>query len=743
MEPIYLDYNATTPIAKEVSEAMLPYLEHYFGNPSSIHVFGVKAKIAVEKARRQVAELICCEASEVIFSSGGTESNNYAIKGIAFANRRHGNHIITSAVEHPAVFEVCRYLEKNGFEISIIPVDEQGIIRLNELEAAIRSNTVLITVMHANNEVGSIQPIEEISRIAKAHHVFFHSDAAQSLGKIPVDVRTLGVDLLSIAGHKLYAPKGIGALYIRNGVQLEKLIHGAGHEQNLRAGTENVLEIVGLGKACEMAREHLPQNIEQYKKTRDYLQKLLTEALPDSKINGHREKRLPNTLSISFPHIEAITLIARLEGVAASAGAACHSESINGSAVLKAMLVPIDYAMGTIRFSTGHANTMTDIKIAADEIINTVRTLMPKEEKIEKHAVADNKIKLTRYTHGLGCACKIQPKHLEKILQTLQPVFDKNVLVGTETCDDATVYRLSDDIAIVQTLDFFTPVVDDAYDFGAIAAANALSDIYAMGAKPLFALNIVGFPENILPLEVLEQILKGAQNKAAEAGIAILGGHTIEDTEPKFGMVVTGSICADKIVKNCTAQPGDLLVLTKPLGTGILATALKRGMLDDALRKELSELMATLNKIPAETMLNFQVSACTDITGFGLLGHLKEMCTASQCNVRIDFDEVPFLREVKNFATAGVVPGGTYHNLDYVADYVDFGTLNRTDRLLLCDAQTSGGLLVALKSVDARKYLEALRQKSWKSAVIIGEFFEKDVESTIMIDVRKVEHSSK
>ena len=722
-EPIYLDYNATTPIAPEVAAAMRPYLESYFGNPSSVHAYGVKTKMAVEKARRQVAELINCEPSEVIFTSGGTESNNYAIKGIALANRYKGNHIITSAVEHPAVFEVCRYLETQGFEITTVPVDEYGIIKLDELEKAIRPETILITVMHANNEVGSIQPVEEIGKITREKGIFFHSDAAQSLGKIPVDVQKMGVDLLSIAGHKLYAPKGIGALFIRNGVHLEKLIHGADHEQNLRAGTENVLEIVGLGKACEIAKIHLEENMEHYRKTRDYLHQLLREALPGIKLNGHPEKRLPNTLSLSFPRVEANTLLDRLEGVAASAGAACHSESIDVSAVLEAMLVPLDFAMGTIRFSTGRNLTMDAVKKAAEEIIRTVKALMPKEEKTKTtEGTGTQDIKLTHYTHGLGCACKIQPQHLENVLAKLKPLFDPQVLVGTETSDDATVYKINEETAIVQTLDFFTPIVDDPYDFGAIAAANALSDIYAMGAKPLFALNIVGFPEDTLPMQVLEQILKGAQDKAAEAGIAILGGHTIEDPEPKYGMVVTGSLHPDNILKNEGALPGDVLILTKPLGTGILSTAIKRGMVDEDLRKEVTRLMATLNKIPAEIMKNYDVHACTDVTGFGLLGHLKEMSTASRYDVEIVFEKVPFLREVKNLATAGIIPGGTYNNLDFVKNFVDFGNRPRTDQLLLCDAQTSGGLLVALQEKEALNYLQELSKNGVKQAFVIGRF---------------------
>jgi cysteine desulfurase NifS/selenium donor protein len=722
MEPIYLDYNATTPIAKEVADEMRPYLDSYFGNPSSVHAYGVKTKLAVEKARMQIAELLNCEPSEIVFTSGGTESNNYAIKGIAFANKDKGNHIITTSIEHPAVFEVCKYLEKFGFEISYLPVDEFGSINPNDLEKAIKAETILISVMHANNEVGTIQPIAEIAAIAKKNNIIVHTDAAQSIGKIKADVKELGIDLLSIAGHKLYAPKGIGALYIKNGVKLEKLIHGADHEQNLRAGTENVLEIVGLGKAAEIAHSNLKENASFYQKTRDYLYSLLKEALPQIKLNGHPEKRLPNTLSISFPKIEANTLISRLEGVAASAGAACHAESIDVSAVLQAMLVPLDYAMGTIRFSTGRGNTLAEMKKAADEIISTVEKLRPSDTEIKLESVDLKEIKLTHYTHGLGCACKINPRNLEKILHSLPYFSDPNVLVGTETSDDATVYHITNDIALVQTLDFFTPIVDNPYDFGTIAAANALSDIYAMGAKPIFALNIVAFPESSLPLNVLEQILKGAHDKAKEAGIGVLGGHTIEDTEPKYGMVVSGLIHPDKIIRNKGAKSGDILILTKPIGTGILSTAIKRGMVEKDLQQEVIASMSQLNKTAAELMLNYEIHACTDVTGFGLLGHLREMSRASKCDVNISFDKIPFIREAKALATAGVIPGGTYNNLEYVINDVDFGQYSRTNQLLICDAQTSGGLLVAIKSEQAQIYLNDLHKAGISSAQIIGEF---------------------
>jgi len=376
MHPIYLDYNATTPIDPEVAEAMRPYLSGHFGNPSSTHWFGVQAKDAVEKARAQVADLLNCTPAEVVFTSGGSESNNYAIKGAALAHGEKGKHIITSSIEHPAVTEVCTYLSAKGFQSTHLPVDEFGLINLQELKKAITPQTILITIMHANNEVGTIQPIAEIAEIAKDLGIIFHTDAAQSVGKIPTNVDDLSVDLLSVAGHKLYAPKGIGVLYVRGGVQLEKLIHGAAHERGLRAGTENTLEIVGLGKACEIAKRDLSENMTHLKEMRDLLYQKLCAGRSEIKLNGHPEQRLPNTLSVSFKGIEANTLLAATEGVAASAGAACHSDSVKVSPVIRAMGVPLAYAMGTIRFSTGKMTTVEEINSAAAQIIETADHLV-------------------------------------------------------------------------------------------------------------------------------------------------------------------------------------------------------------------------------------------------------------------------------------------------------------------------------------------------------------------------------
>lgn len=721
MDLIYLDYNATTPIDKEVVAEMRPYLDLYFGNPSSSHEFGMKAKMAVEKARKQVADLLNCKPEEIIFTSGGSESNNYAIKGIAEAKKTQGNHIITSSVEHPAVSEVCDYLAKQGFDITVLPVDAEGLVSVDDLKNAIRKDTVLVTIMHANNEVGAIQPIKELAEIAHQNSIAFHTDAAQSVGKISADVTELGVDLMSVAGHKLYAPKGIGALYIKTGVKLEKLIHGADHERNLRAGTENVLEIVGLGKAAEIAQRDLDKNASHYSEMRDALEKLLQDGIPDIKINSINASRLPNTSSVSIPRVEANTLLDELTGVAASAGAACHTDSIDVSVVLEAMKIPIDYAMGTIRFSTGRENTKENIQKAASLFIEKVNQLRG-EEQPEIPAIAHDEVKLTHFTHGLGCACKLRPQDLEQVLKNLAVPTDKNVLVGTDSSDDATVYRINDEQALVQTLDFFTPIVDEPYYFGAIAAANALSDVYAMGAKPLFALNIVGFPDKRLPLTVLQEILQGAQDKATEAGISILGGHTVEDTEPKYGMVVTGITHPDKVLKNNSAKADDVLILTKPIGTGIISTATKRGLTSEKIKKQVIKLMSTLNKGAADVMSDFDVHACTDVTGFGLLGHLREMVLNTKVGATIYNADVPIIDDAREFVVAGIIPGGTVNNFDYVAnDVVYSDSLSEIDKMLLCDAQTSGGLLIAIAADDVDAIMKKMHENSI-NATIIGKF---------------------
>jgi cysteine desulfurase len=375
-KPIYLDYNATTPIDSEAVEAMLPYLTDRFGNPSSSHPYGHEAREAVGRARSQLAGLIGGDPDEVIFTSGGTESNNMVIKGVAEADGGRGRHIVTTSIEHPAVLEPCDWLAGRGFEVTILPVDETGRVNPADVEQAIRGDTILVSVMLANNEVGTIQPVTEIARIARKRGVLVHTDAAQAVGKIPVNVHDLGADFLSVAGHKLYAPKGIGGLYIRDGVSLPKLMHGAGHEGGHRAGTENVPYIVALGQAAAVARLNLTHLMEHMEAMRDRLWVGLREKVRDVRRNGHPDACLPNTLSVSFRNIEANMLLARIaDRVAASAGAACHADSVTVSAVLRAMGVPLDYAMGTIRFSVGKMTTEEEIEGAVQVTASTVAAL--------------------------------------------------------------------------------------------------------------------------------------------------------------------------------------------------------------------------------------------------------------------------------------------------------------------------------------------------------------------------------
>jgi len=718
---IYLDYNATTPIDPEVEAAMRPYLNTYFGNPSSRYKYGIDARKAVEQARSQVAALIGASPEEIIFTSGGSESDNHAMKGAAFALREKGNHIIVSTIEHPAILEACTWLQKQGFEISYLPVDKHCLADVSKLESLITPRTILVSVMHANNEVGTIQPVAEIAAIAHRHGILFHTDAAQSAGKIRIDVNEMQVDLLTLAGHKLYAPKGIGALFIRKGVVLDNLIHGAGQEHNLRAGTENLLEIVGFGKACEIAARDLKNNSKHLSEMRNLLRNELLARIPTMHIHSVSDRSLPNTLSVSFRGIPADTLLSTLPNLAASAGAACHPAGVTSSHVLLAMGVTTEFAMGTIRLSTGKYSTPEEM-ISAAEMIGEAFLAITSPTEVAKPKSSDGKVRLTQFTHGLGCACKMQPADLENVLRKLPAIADPNVLVGNASGDDAAVYLINPEQAVVQTLDFFTPIVDDPYDFGVIAAANALSDIYAMGAKPLFALNIVAFPVQRLPLEVLEQILLGAADKAAEAGISIIGGHSIDDTEPKFGMCVTGLVHPEKAWKNIGAQPGDILILTKPLGTGIISTAVKSGLAGDETAAEACKWMKQLNHKAAQAFSKFPVNACTDITGFGLAGHLSEMTRGSQVNAEINFDTLPFMNKVKELAVSGAIPGGTHKNLQFYKEWIKWNAvLSETEKLMFCDAQTSGGLLVSIPEKFMDQVLKELGDQGVDSAVVIGK----------------------
>lgn len=369
MGKIYLDHNASTPLAPEVAAVMREAIDgEAFGNPSSLHWAGLPAREQVERARGQVAELLGCDASEVVFTSGGSEANNLALKGVFFASEQPVKHVITTQVEHPAIVEPCRFLERLGAEVTWLPVDGTGRVDPADLRAAIRPETILVSIMHANNEVGTIQPIEECSAIAREHGVLFHTDAAQSVGKIATRVDELGVDLLSIAGHKLYAPKGVGALYVRSGVRLEPLIHGADHESGRRAGTESALLTAALGEACRLASDLSDQ--ERVRSLRDHLWDVLSTRLGDRVVlNGHPEFRLPNTLSVSFVGQPGDDVLAAVDGIAASTGSACHADRVELSAVLEAMGISSEVGMGAVRLSLGHGTTAEEIELVADGLI--------------------------------------------------------------------------------------------------------------------------------------------------------------------------------------------------------------------------------------------------------------------------------------------------------------------------------------------------------------------------------------
>ena len=379
-DPIYLDFNATTPVDPRVAEAMIPFLREHFGNPSSSHVLGQRTRTAVENARRQAASFLGTEAANIIFTSGGTEANNHAIIGAAMAGRERGNHIVTTAVEHPAVSEVCRHLESRGFTTTFVPVDEYCRVDPDQVADAFTDQTILVSVMHANNEVGTLQPVAEIAAKARERGILSHSDCAQSAGKIPVTMGGLGVDMISVAGHKIYGPKGVGMLCLCEGLELPSLMFGAGHENGRRAGTENILEIVGFGMACELAAADLDHEGPRLTAMRDRLQTELLRAFPEGRINGHLDLRLPNTLSFSVPDLTASAIIRNLPQVAVSAGAACHGDGgVTISHVLAAMGVPERMALGTIRISVGRMTTDQDVGEGIAAVIQAIKAA--KQEK--------------------------------------------------------------------------------------------------------------------------------------------------------------------------------------------------------------------------------------------------------------------------------------------------------------------------------------------------------------------------
>ena len=364
MRRIYLDHAATTPTRPEVVEAMLPYFTDAFGNPSSIYSYGQEARGAVEEARTKVAELIGARNEEIIFTSGGTEADNFALEGVAYANERKGNHIITTSIEHHAVMEVCKFLERRGLKITCLPVDEYGLVDPDDVKKAITDKTILISVMHANNQVGTIEPVEEIGKIAREAGVCFHTDAVQTLGHIPVNIDKLKVDLLAISGHKFYGPKGVGVLYVRKGTRLVSLMHGGEQEKRRRAGTENVPAIVGLGKAVELAGQEMGKEAEQLAYLRDKLIKGLVEKIDHIRLNGHPTKRLPNNVNVSVDFVEGESMLLNLdlEGICASTGSACSSASLEPSHVLLALGLPAEQAHGSLRFTLGRGNTEADVE---------------------------------------------------------------------------------------------------------------------------------------------------------------------------------------------------------------------------------------------------------------------------------------------------------------------------------------------------------------------------------------------
>lgn len=382
MRRIYFDHSATTPVDRDAAALALEYMTDKFGNASSIHSFGRESRKAVDVAREQVAALIGATPNEIFFTSGGTEGDNLAIKGVAFANRKKGNHIITSAIEHHAILHTCEYLEKNGYEVTYLPVDEYGMVRIEDLKNAITDKTILITIMFANNEVGTIQPVKEIGRIAREKGIYFHTDAVQAAGNYPIDVKEMNIDLLTMSGHKFYAPKGVGALYIRRGVRVDEIQHGGGHERNMRAGTENVPGIAGLGKAAEIAKRDMEKKTARLQAMRDRIIREITEKIPHIKLNGHPTERMPGNVNFSFLYVEGESLLLNLDlkGIAASSGSACTSGSLDPSHVLLAMGLTHEVAHGSLRITLGRDNTDEDVNYFLEvlpEIISRLRAMSP------------------------------------------------------------------------------------------------------------------------------------------------------------------------------------------------------------------------------------------------------------------------------------------------------------------------------------------------------------------------------
>ena len=386
MRKVYLDYSATTPVKDEVLQEMIPYFTQNFGNPSSLYTLGLEAKAALDKAREQVAGLINADAKEVFFTGCGSEADNWALTGVANALKNKGNHIITTKIEHHAMLHTCEFLEKNGYEVTYLDVEADGTVRPETLEAAITDKTILISVMFVNNEVGTIEPIKELAAIAKKHKILFHTDAVQALANVPIDVKDLGIDLMSMSPHKIYGPKGVGAMFMRKGLRLPSFIHGGAQEMGRRAGTENLAGIVGFGKAAEMARENLENHIKHCSELRNYLVERVTSEIPDTFVNGSIEHRHPGNANITFKYIEgeSILLLLDYKGISVSTGSACSSKSLKPSHVLEALGVPVEMIHGTVRFTVGDFTTKEDIDYVVDslkEVVEKLRQLSPVNEE--------------------------------------------------------------------------------------------------------------------------------------------------------------------------------------------------------------------------------------------------------------------------------------------------------------------------------------------------------------------------
>ena len=386
---IYMDHSATTYVRKEVLDAMVPYYSEHFGNPSSIYSIARDSKKAIDTSRAQVAKVLGAEPDEIYFTSGGSESDNWAIKGIAFANRKKGNHIITSAIEHHAVLHTCQYLEKEGFTVTYLPVDQYGLVDPAGLEKAITDKTILISIMYANNEIGTIEPVAELGAIARKHKIPFHTDAVQAVGNVPIDVKAQNIDMLSLSAHKFYGPKGAGVLYIRKGVKIDNLIHGGGQELRRRAGTENIAGIVGLGKAIELATADIEGHNRKIRALRDRLMSGILATIPNSRLNGHPEKRLPGNINISFEFIEGESMLLWLddEGICASTGSACTSGSLEPSHVLLATGLPVEISHGSLRLTLGDVNTEADVDFVLGvlpKVVSRLRDMSPLYQKSGK-----------------------------------------------------------------------------------------------------------------------------------------------------------------------------------------------------------------------------------------------------------------------------------------------------------------------------------------------------------------------